>query len=254
MTAPTPATPEPHAHRYITPRGNEYWGDLDEPDLFDTAVETFPILAYVLQAYFGSPDTESRDHEFIAAYEDVGETSAEFEGFMDNLTDAIAQWRLSSVLVNGTLGTTLEPALVRRELSALKDQLLHQGQFAPPDSSGDPLRINSAPTRLSAVWTHHRAIPGTERTFPMWLYATVGAGLALVGYGVTYIPVIGGFGTLLIILGGLVLVLVALGILELTNRFNNPEQAAERDQAAEGSPADRPKRRGLLSRINPFGT
>lgn len=260
MTSPSsPSDPalEPQLpERHVAPDGTLYWGDIDE-ERFTAAADAFPVLKYVLDTYYPSPENGVRpgkDAQFVAQYQEVGETTAEFDGLADDLTRAIRQYNLSTVLVNGLMAANFAPTECRALLSSLDDELHSRGEFAqdiPAEDADagedDQFRIASAPDRVRATFLHKRAIPiGPLKNHPLPLIAYIGVGVVLAALGVliTYIPVVGQIGVLFIIAGAIIAVVFAVGALGLSSDYNRADEDDE-----EG---DEQQHRGLLSRLNPF--
>lgn len=265
MTTPsnpdeTPAPPLSPA-RHEASDGTAYWGDVSETK-FERAAERFPVLKFVIEEYFGSPERQTRDVEFLARYEVVGEDSAEFNGFLDDLTDAIKQYSLAASLVNGLMGVTLSPSDVRAQLTSLKDQVLHEGEFAPEEEveEKDPFLVKSAPGRLQASFLWRREIPIGPlkgKNYPVIYYLIAGIAIVLVGLLISYIPYVGGIGVILMVVGGVACFIVAVGTLSMRNEYMHPDEAEEREEKkreVEEKKAEKKNRTGggLLSRMNPF--
>lgn len=261
MTTPSnpEETPDPSAvpERHETSDGTVYWGDISE-DKFQRAIEKFPVLAFVVEEYFGSPERQTRDVEFLSRYEAIGEETAEFDGFLNDLNEAIKQYNLATTLVTGLMGVTLSASEVRTQLTSLKDQILHEGDFAPEDEKDDdPFLINSAPERLQASFLWKREIPigplkGKE--YPVIYYLLAAIAVVLVGLLISYIPFVGGLGVILMFVGGIAAFVVAVGILSMRSEYMHPDEAEEREAKKREvqEKKARKKGNGLFSRLNPF--
>lgn len=255
--APEGPSEDASSLRHETPDGTVYWGTVSTKK-FEQAAATFPTLRYVLEAYFGSPERQSRDAEFAQRYQSIGETTSEFEGLAAELKQAIRQFSLSANLVNGMMGLDLPAAEVRELLVQLDDQLHLRGEYAVdvPDEDEDEGRdaseedrflIQSAPDRVQSTFMHRREIPiGPLKGHPLPLIAYFGAGIGLVVVGIliTFIPIVGRFGMILIIAGAVIAFVVALAIIGMGRDYNNPEEDDEEE--------DDEDRKGILQRINPF--
>lgn len=266
MTTPsTPdETPQPPTDpsRHETSDGTFYWGDISESK-FERATDQFPVLKFVIEEYFGSPEHQTRDVEFLARYEAVGEDSAEFNGFLDDLTRAIKQYSLAATLVNGLMGATFSPSEVRTQLTSLKDQILNEGVFAPDEEEEeeeDKWLVKSAPERLQASFLWKREIPIGPlkgKQYPMIYYLLAGVVVVLLGLLISYIPYVGGIGVILMLLGGIACFAIAVGTLAMRTEYMRPDEAedrAEKKREIEEKKAEKQsnKRSGLFSRMNPF--
>lgn len=266
MPMTTPTNPEhnglPRAGylRHETSDGTVFWGDIPQ-EKFERATASFPILKYVIEEYFGSPERPTRDTEFLERYEAIGEESAEFSGFLDDLTAAIKKYSLAASLVNGLMGTTMTNGEVRTHLTMLKDQILQQGDFDPQaEDANDPFLVNSAEDRIKASFLWKREIPIGPlkgKAYPVIYYFLAGVLVVLIGLGISYIPYIGTFGVLLMFIGGIICFIVAVGMLSMRNEQLHPEKAQEREAKIaelekEKAERNKAKKGGLLQRINPF--
>lgn len=263
MTTPSnpDETPTPSSvpERHETSDGTVYWGDIPEGKL-DRASERFPVLKFVVEEYFGSPERQTLDVHFLARYEEVGEDTAEFDGFLDDLNDAIKQYNLATTLINGLMGVTLSPSEVRTQLTSLKDQVLHEGDFAPEDEADDPFLVNSAPERLQASFLWKRELPIGPlkgKQYPVIYYLIAAVLVVIIGLLISYIPYVGGLGVILMFLGGIATFIVAIGILSMRSEYMHPDEAEEREakkREVEEEKAQKGKKKGngLLSRMNPF--
>lgn len=263
MTTPsTPdETPPPSValSRHETNDGTVYWGDISE-EKFERAAERFPVLKFVIEEYFGSPQRQTRDVQFLNRYAAVGEDSAEFNGFLDDLTSAIKQYSLATNLVNGLMGLTLTSSEVRTQLTSLKDQVLGEGEFAPEEvePDNDPFLVKSAPERIQASFFWRRELPFGPlkgKSYPVIYYLIAGIVVFLIGLGISYIPYVGGVGVILMLIGGIATFLIAVGTLSMRSEHMHPEEEVEREakrQEIEEKKASKEKGEGLLSRMNPF--
>lgn len=265
MTAATPTdgapSPESITQRHEASDGTVFWGDVSA-ERFEAACDEFPVLKFVIEEYFGSPEKPGRDSVFLAQYAEVGEDSAEYAGFMDDLTAAIRKYQLATPLIDGLMGATLSPAEVRTNLVSLKDQLLEQGAFSPVDIEDerkrDPLLVDSTDERLKSSFLRQREIPfgpWKGRTFPMYMYLLASLALVLIGLGITYIPYVGKVGFVFILVGGVGAFVFAIAMLSMRSDFNHPEVVEAREEArreSEEKKAARKQRGGFMSRINPF--
>lgn len=262
MTTPTPPDESPSSGaeslRHEASDGTIYWGDISA-EKFERAAERFPVLKYVIEEYFGSPERQTRDIEFLERYEELGEDSAEFNGFLDDLNEAIKQYTLATTLVNGLMSANLSSSEVRTQLTSLKDQVLHEGEFGPEDEDhdDDPFLVNSAQERVQASFLWKREIPFGPlkgKAYPMVYYLIAGIAVVLLGLLISYIPYIGGFGVLLMAIGGIACFIVAIGTLSMRNEHMHPEEAEERERKRQELEAEKGSSGsgGLLSRINPF--
>lgn len=250
-----PAVPE----RHEASDGTVYWGNIPG-DKFERSTEKFPVLKYVIEEYYGSPERPLRDVDFLTRYEAVGEESAEFDGFLEDLNSAIRQYSLAAVMVNGLMGVTLAATDVRAQLTSLRDQVQHQGDFAPEDEDEDKFLIHSTPERLQASFFWKREIPigplkGKEYPVVYFLFAAIA--VVLVGLAISYIPFIGGLGVILMALGGIATFLIVIGILSMRSEYMHPEEAEEREAKKREVEEKKAKKDGegkgsFLTRINPF--
>lgn len=263
----TPSTPDettpPNAalSHHEAADGTVYWGDIPE-EKFERAADRFPVLKFVIEEYFGSPQRQTRDVEFLNRYAAVGEDSAEFNGFLDDLTSAIKQYSLATTLVNGLMGLTLTSSEVRTQLTSLKDQVLDEGEFAPEevDPKEDPFLVKSAPERLQASFLWRRELPFGPlkgKSYPVIYYLIAGIVVVLVGLAISYIPYVGGLGVILMLLGGIATFVIAVGTLSMRSAYMHPEEEAERDakrREIDEKKAEKGKKTGdgLLARMNPF--
>lgn len=239
--------------------GTVFWGDVS-PMRFERAAERFPVLKYVIDEYFGSPEQENKDVQFLARYAEIGEDSAEFNGFLDDLTEAIKQYSMAASLINGLMGTTMTNGEVRNQLTMLKDQVLEQGEFDPQATDDqDPFLINSASDRIQASFMWRREIPIGPlkgKAYPVVYYFLAGVAIFLLGLGISYIPYVGGLGVILMLIGGIVCFVVAVGTLAMRNDYLHPEKErareakkAEMEDKKDDKNQSKP---GLVSRMNPF--
>lgn len=269
----TPSTPEtdhdPGAPltRHEADDGTVYWGDVDAGK-FARASERFPVLKFVIEDYFGSPERQSRDTEFLVRYEEIGEESAEFNGFLEDLDTAIKQYSLATTLVNGLMGVNLASTEVRTQLTSLKDQVQHQGDFRDSDpeedAQKDPWMLETTPDRLQASFFYKRALIPVgslkDKPLPMYYYILASILLILVGLGISYIPFIGGLGTIFMVIGAILCFLLAVATLSMRSDYINPERERQREEkrrelAEKKKEKEREKenKRGVFSKLNPFG-
>ena len=252
--------------RHETEDGSVYWGDISASQ-FSRATERFPVLRFVIEEYFGSPEKDPRDTEFLARYEQTGEDSAEFSGFLDDLDAAIKQYSLAATLVNGLMGVTLPATEVRRQLTSLKDQVTHQGEFSdtPPEEDqtpDDPWMVSSTQDRLQASFLWERAIPIgplKDKPFPMYYYIIASVLILLLGLAISYVPFIGNIGIFLMIVGIIGCFLLSVATLGLRNDQMHPEKERlrqEKEREIEERRKERQEKRennpGLFTRLNPF--
>lgn len=264
MTTPTPreetALPD-HPERHETTDGTVYWGDVPAAR-FEAAAEKFPVLKYVIEEYFGSPEREAKDSRFVARYAKIGEDSAEFNGFLEDLDGAIRQYVVAASLVNGLMGIEMSSGEVRTQLASLKDQVLQQGDFDPePEEEGteetkdDRFLVQSAPERMQATFLRKREIPIGPlkgRPQPVIYYFFAGVALVLVGLLISFIPYVGGLGSILMLLGGTICFLLAVGILAMRKEYMHPEEAEEREEAKREAEERKKDKPGFFARHNPF--
>lgn len=243
------ALDSPVLARHEAADGTVFWGDI-RADRFEKAADDFPVLKFVLETYFPSPENPSeRSAQFIAEYHALGEDSSVFAGLSDDLMRAVRQYTLSATLVNGMFGSDEPAAAIRAQLADLDDQLHKRGAYAPVEEKVAPVdrfRVSNAQERMQSSWMHRIVIPVGPLNRPIPLAAYLGGGLAilLLGILVSFIPVIGRVGLLLIFLGAIVMAIMAFGIISLSKDYDEPEEDEEEDED-EGRP-------GLLSRFNPF--
>lgn len=252
----------PLPERHETTDGTTFWGDIPE-ERFQNAADQFPVLKYVIEAYFGSPERKRRDGEFLVQYDTLGEESAEFNGFMDDLDAAIKKYTLASALINGLMAADMAPTEMRTQLVALKDQISEQGDYAAPEPAEDkdPFLINSAQDRVNASFLWRREIPIGPlkgRPQPLAYYGLAGLALVVVGLLATEIPfgLAQTVGKVVILLGAAICLLIAVGTLALRSSYMHPDQEAEREavraEESESKTARRGRGSGFLSRLNPF--
>lgn len=272
MSSPTPPSGLPSEglpERHETADGTVYWGDIPQ-ERFEKAAERWPVLKYVVEEYFHSPERTSKDAKFLARYESVGEDSAEFNGFQDDLDDAIKQYSLAAALINGLMGISLSSSDVRTLLASLKDQVLQQGEYDPnPDADDDsktdekdgddPFGVNSASERVAASFFWKREIPFGPlkgRQFPLVAYFGAAVGCILVGLLISFIPFVGGLGSILMLVGGIICFVLAVGILDLRKDAMEPERAKKREEAKKEIEEKKKDRggKGFFARKNPFSS
>lgn len=266
MSTSTPFNGTPPAglpERHETSDGTVYWGDIPQAR-FESAAERWPVLKYVIEEYFGSPERESTDASFLARYESLGEDSSEFNGFQDDLDAAIKQYTLASSLVNGLMGISLSGGEVRTQLVALKDQLLQQGEYDPnptpaegqtDDEDEDPFKVNSAADRIRASFLWERELPFGllgGKSYPIIYFFTAAVGCLLLGLLISFIPFIGGLGRILMVLGGIACFVLAVGILAIRSDYMHPDRDAEREKKKKEVEEKKKERGSFFSRHNPF--
>jgi len=249
-------------YRHTTVDGTTYWGDVSE-ERFQAAAERFPVLRYTVEAYFGSPERKARDREFLARYDQEGEEATEFNGLIDDLTDAIRHYPTAAPLINGLMGADLPPTEIRTLLADLKDQMLHQGAYAEVEdtrtSKDDPLLVSSAPDRVQASFMWRREIPIGPlkgRPQPLLYYFLAGVALFIFGLLVTMIPVdlIQDLGKVIIVVGIIICFIFAVGIISIRNAYIRAQnQSDEPDAPDDIEPQEAKPKRGVFSRLNPFG-
>lgn len=260
-STPTNGTPSLGPERHESSDGTTFWGDIPL-ERFDRAADRFPVLKYVIEEYFASPEQKSKDGLFVSHYQQLGEESSEFDGFIDDLEGAIRQYSLAAALVNGLMGIDLSSKEVRSLLASLKDQVLQQGEFDPSPSTeeggSDPFKVSDAGDRVKASFLLERELPfglaGGKR-YPVVYYLAAAVGVVALGMVISFIPIIGDLGRILIFVGGIACFVFAVGILAIRSEYMNPDEAKEREEKKkeiEEKKKEKKNRGGVLRRLNPF--
>lgn len=274
MSTPHPEENTDQPVHYTTKRetadGVVFWGDDIDAERFSAAMDRFPVLAYVLQTYFETPVTPSREAEFLDRYEQHGEETREFKGLSDELDDAVKRYNQATTLINGILGAINDPQDVRDFLADFDDQIHHRGDWDPEAESKaraeaqdrDKYGINTAHDRVKATAFHPRAVPFGllgGREFPLIYYVVFGVAVVLLGLGLTFIPIIGRIGILFILVGGVIVFAFGYTILSMLNDYKHPERERQREEFRKKRQEEKAEKtktdgesKGFLTRINPF--